>query len=634
MRVGAVDGRERRRAEDAGVHAAAGERAHKRQRTVDPAAPQHLPANELLGMVRFEPGLAFAVAGLLPPVALHGGAVVMPDQRRRRKADGVAARLQAPADVDVVAGAQVDRIEAADRLERRLPERHVAARHVFGDAIVEQHVGRAAGGASDGLRDPGVVGRRDVGPAGPRHGAVQHRLHQIREPVGVDAHVGVGVGHDLAGGVGDADVASRGETAVGNADQPHGRVASRDRGGVIARAVVDDDHLEVGIGQRLQRAQAAVDGVAGVVGADHHRDARPRLLRGGGEGRLGEDAGNARQRRLRSAFAIDQSERPVIHLVPAAPPLVGPGKGHRTGGAFGEGRLQLRRGQPGLAVEPFANAVGAGFGQQQRLGAGQVLQTPEIRAQIALAVQVDVEGAHVEAGEVEVFGGREVRVGEQRRRRRRLRVVVELAEEALDARRAVPAHHTRRDLVAHGEEQRGGMRRQATHIGGHLAPDAPCQRGVVEEGDVLHPRQPDHQAQALRVGGVEHLVGRRRVGADGVDAGRRHGREVGLHAGERGVLAARGVRCERAVGHALHEKASATDFQELPADARVDRHVIQRTGQTPILSRPRRFGGAHPGRGRVSLGSLPRCPLRLLRAHRGSGPSGGDPAWRRRCWPC
>ncbi len=109
MRVGAVDRREGRRAEHAGVDATAGQRADKRQRAVDAAAPQHLAADELLGMVRFEPGLAFAVAGLLSPVALHRGAMVVPDERRRRKADGVAARLQAPADVDVVAGAQVDR---------------------------------------------------------------------------------------------------------------------------------------------------------------------------------------------------------------------------------------------------------------------------------------------------------------------------------------------------------------------------------------------------------------------------------------------------------------------------------------------------------------------------------------------
>ena len=82
--------RKRRRAPDAGVDAPARQRPHERQRAVDAAAPEHLAADELLRMMRVEPGLAFAVADLLPPVGLHRGAVVMPDERRRREADRAA----------------------------------------------------------------------------------------------------------------------------------------------------------------------------------------------------------------------------------------------------------------------------------------------------------------------------------------------------------------------------------------------------------------------------------------------------------------------------------------------------------------------------------------------------------------
>ena len=93
--------------------------------------------------------------------------MVVPHQRRRRKADLPAARLQPPAHIHIVARAQVDRVEAADREQRFAAERHVAARHVLGDAIVEQHVRRSARRARDALRHRRIVGRHDVRPARP-----------------------------------------------------------------------------------------------------------------------------------------------------------------------------------------------------------------------------------------------------------------------------------------------------------------------------------------------------------------------------------------------------------------------------------------------------------------------------------
>ena len=125
----------------------------------------------------------------------------MPDERRRGEADLPAARLQPPAHVHIVAGAQVDRIEAADRQQRVAAERHVAAGHVLGDAIVEQHVRRAAGRARDALRHRRIVGGHDVRSAGADDVRGEERLDEERQPVAIDARVGVGVGDDLAGGL-------------------------------------------------------------------------------------------------------------------------------------------------------------------------------------------------------------------------------------------------------------------------------------------------------------------------------------------------------------------------------------------------------------------------------------------------
>ena len=102
---------------------------------------------------------------------------------------------------------------------------------------------------------------------------------------------------------------------------------------------------------------------------------------------------------------------------------------------------------------PFADAVGAGLGEEQRQRAGDVLQPRQVAPQVRLVVQVDVERADVEERQLEVLGGREVHVGEQAVGRRGLGLVVEFAQEALDARLAVPADDRRRDLVAERDHQ-------------------------------------------------------------------------------------------------------------------------------------------------------------------------------------
>ena len=104
-------------------------------------------------MMREQPTFAFAVADLLTPVRADAGAVVMPHECRRREPDLPAACLRSPAHIHIVAGAKIDRIEAADGEQRLATECHVAARHVFGDAVVEQHVRRPARCARDALRD-------------------------------------------------------------------------------------------------------------------------------------------------------------------------------------------------------------------------------------------------------------------------------------------------------------------------------------------------------------------------------------------------------------------------------------------------------------------------------------------------
>ena len=489
--------------------------------------------------------------------------MVVPHERRGREPDLEALGLQAPAHVHVVAGAQVHGIESADAGQGVAAEGHVAAGHVLGLAIVEQHLRRAAGGAGHALRHERIVGRHDVRAAGPDEGRREHRLHQIGEPVGIHADVGVGVGHDLAGGFGQADVAGRAQAAVGNVDDPDARVAPRAGARIVARPVVDDDDLDLRVGERAERREAVVDGVAGVVGADHHRHLRPRRARVGRERGLGKRLAHRRQRRFRLPRRVHQAEGPVAHGVPAAPPLVGPGKRDRAARAFGKRRADVARGDARLALEAFAHAVGAGLGEQQRALAGDVLQPREIRAQLGLAVQVDVERADVVRVDVEILGGRKVDVGEQALRRFRLHLVVELAQETFDAPLSVPADHGRRNLVAEREEERRRVRRERAHRRRRVAANPPDQGAIVEEGDVLRPGHAGHHLQAVPGRFVEQRFAGHGVRAHRVDAGFRHHREVARDLSKRRELMPGSVRFEGAVRHAPDQEAAPVHLDEL-----------------------------------------------------------------------
>ncbi len=260
----------------------------------------------------------------------------------------------------------------------------------------------------------GSSGGTTFGPPEPTNGRRQHRLHQIGEPVGIDAHVGVGVGDDLAGGLGQADVARRAQAAVGDVDDAHARVAPRAGAGVVARAVVDDDDLEARVGERAERREAVVDGVGGVVGADHHRHLGP--CRARVRGANGASANASRTAASAGFGCRSASTRPNAQSRTVCPPrhhssvqenAIAP---HAPSANAVRMCIAVMR---GLAVGAFADAVGAGFGEQQRPLAGDVLQPREVGAQVGLAVQVDVERADVEGVDVEILGRREVDVGEQ-----------------------------------------------------------------------------------------------------------------------------------------------------------------------------------------------------------------------------
>ena len=157
-------------------------------------------------MMRVEPCLALPVSDLLTPVRAHARPVVVPYERGRCEADLQPFRLKPPADVHVVSGTDVHRVESIDFQERVPSERHVAPWYMLGDAVVEHDLDRRTRRACYALGEPWVVGGNDVRASYANHVRCEQRLHQVGEPVGVDADIRVRVGNDLAGGGREAGV--------------------------------------------------------------------------------------------------------------------------------------------------------------------------------------------------------------------------------------------------------------------------------------------------------------------------------------------------------------------------------------------------------------------------------------------
>ena len=391
---------------------------------------------------------------------------------------------------------------------------------------------------------------------------------RVGQPIRVYPHIRVGVGDDLAGRGSESGIARRAQAAVWQVDDTDAGIPSCDVPGCIARPIVDDNDLQVGVGQLVERRQTVGDGVRRVIRAHYHRHLRPFRSVAGRKRGAGEDLLHGCESRLKASRLIHQAKGPVVDRPTSTPPLVGPGVGHRTAGAFGKSRSYVCRCDARLALETLAQAIPAGFREQQRSGTREMLQTREVATELGLSMQIDVVGEDVERIEFEVLSGREVYVRQQAIGCSRLHVLVELAQEPLDPSVSVPTDDPRRDLVAQREEERRGVRCNPAHGRDGVEFDASREPSVVEKWDVLRPRQSDHHAETVPEGRVEQGVRRRRVGAHRVDARGRHQSKVLLDALCRRKLRSLAVWSERAVGHSFDQDTTPVDLEELAVHVR------------------------------------------------------------------
>ena len=189
----------------------------------------------------------------------------------------MAVLARAQQEVEILAGRDEAFVEAAGALEHLAPHDELARHDV---PRMREH----------------FVHRGRLGAVGPRVGAHRPAVRIDFERECVDQRaIAIGVedgdasrellGHPfvvvveerdvLAGRRANAGVARGGEAAIALRDDADAIAEAREhRGGVVGRAVVDDDYLVVGVCLREHAGQRAPDGGRTVVNCDDYRDAR------------------------------------------------------------------------------------------------------------------------------------------------------------------------------------------------------------------------------------------------------------------------------------------------------------------------------------------------------------------------
>ena len=227
-------------------------------RPVDAPAPDSVPETAVfLRPLPLQQGFCPTVIQLLLPVGPHRPATVVPDHGARAETEFPPPGLDPPADIHVIPGDAESGVEPANLHQRRLAEGHVAAGDVFRLVVREHDMNRSTWRDGNAIRHEPVP-RMDVGPTDPDVIRPQETVSQEFEPVEVRAGIRIDVCHNLTTRGVEADVPGPAQASFLGANVPD-IVPLHNLRRSVNRAVIDDDHLIVGVVEPGQAFQSVVD---------------------------------------------------------------------------------------------------------------------------------------------------------------------------------------------------------------------------------------------------------------------------------------------------------------------------------------------------------------------------------------
>ena len=226
------------------------------------------------------------------------------------------------------------------------------------------------------VRNRAVAGRRHIGASDPRMIGALEGLDQVAQPMRIRPGVVIKIRDDVSRGLPEPGVARTAEAAIFSADDA-AVVLGRDDRCRIGRAIIDHDDFIVGVFEPAQTLQTVPDGARPIETAHDDRDSRAGLA--ARERSLREGPAHDGQRELGPTVPMGESKIPIVDVMPAAVPLVGPPEHERA-------RASCRKGGADLPVEhlrllDFAvpTTVQPDFPQQQRTIPDEILKPCEIR---------------------------------------------------------------------------------------------------------------------------------------------------------------------------------------------------------------------------------------------------------------
>jgi SAM-dependent methyltransferase len=144
-----------------------------------------------------------------------------------------------------------------------------------------------------------------------------------------------------------------------------------------------------------------------------------------------------------------------------------------------------------------SDMVFLGDKDKHRLVARYVVEAGEVGFEVFLLLEIDVKCDKVDEGQPQILCGGIVNVGNEASGILAFGGVVESLQVTLDAARTVPPHYGRRDFTAYNVAEDGRVVGAGTHLCACPILYRSGASSVIQEGDVLFPRQAYHDVEAM-----------------------------------------------------------------------------------------------------------------------------------------
>ena len=227
----------------------------------------------------------------------------------------------------------------------------------------------------------------------------------------------------------------------------------------------------------------------------------------------------------------------------------------------------------------MTTTVQTDFGHQHRSLVRQILDPRQVGLERLARLEVDIEADEIQKRQLQVFGGWEIDVADQGSGVLLLHYAVQALDEFFDTPAPIPAHNGGGNFIANRVAEQRSMAAAGARRGADPVFDGTTSSPLIEESDVLFPRDSDHHIQPIFEGKVQQPARRHRVGTQRIDAVGGHLPEILRHSRRLGKLEPAVVGPESAVGDTFDPQFLRPDEQKLPFHPR------------SLFSRREQFGG-------------------------------------------